>query len=66
MYFASEKFKNKIDSIQLKGTYAMVQGLKPYASITHFIAKGKPEYYENLKAKKTKGLIFVVGAKLTL
>lgn len=66
VYFASEKFKNKIDSIQLRGTYAMAQGLKPYASVTHFLAKGKPEYYGDLKAKKTKGLIFVVGANLTL
>lgn len=66
VYFASEKFKNKINSIQLKGTYNMAKGFTPYASITHFVAKGKPEYYLDLKTKKTKGLIFVIGTKLTL
>lgn len=65
-YFASNKFKNKINSIQLKSTYAMASGLKPYLSATHFIAKGRPEYHADLKHRKTSGLIFVGGIKLAI
>jgi hypothetical protein len=66
VYFSSEKYKNKVNSIQLKGTYTLAKGFKPYVSITHFTAKGKAEYHKNLKARKTSGMVFVAGTKLSL
>ncbi len=65
-YFVSEKFKNKVNSIQLKGTYAMAKGLKPYLSVTHFNAKGRSEYHSELKHRKTHGVVLLTGLKLSL
>ena len=65
-YFGSEKYKNKLNSLQLKGTVTLAEGFKPYVSVTHFVAKGRPEYHSELKARKTRGTIFVAGTKISL
>lgn len=65
-YFASERFKNKINSIGLNVNYLLAPGFKPYVGINHFIAKGKPEFYQELSHKETKGTVLLLGAKLTL
>ena len=65
-YFASERFKNKADAIKLNITYLLAKGFKPYAEISNYILKGKPEFYNDLKSRTTKGTVFLLGVKLTL
>jgi hypothetical protein len=65
-YFASERFKNKADAIKLNITYLLAKGLKPYAEVSSYILKGKPEFYNELKSRTTKGTVFLLGVKLTL
>ena len=54
-YFASEQFKNKVNSVKLAVSHILAPGLKPYAEIHAYTLKGKPEFYSNLKARKVKG-----------
>jgi len=65
-YFASERFKNKANAIKLNITYLLAKGLKPYAEVSSYILKGKPEFYNELKSRTTKGTVFLLGVKLTL
>ena len=65
-YFASEQFKNKVNSIKLGVSHILAPGLKPYAEIHAYTLKGKPEFYPNLKARKVKGTVALVGVKLSL
>jgi hypothetical protein len=65
-YFASEKFKNKVNSIKLGVSHVLAPGLKPYAEVHAYTLKGKPEFYPNLKAKKVKGTVALVGVKLSI
>jgi hypothetical protein len=65
-YFASERFKNKANAIKLNITYLLAKGFKPYAEVSSYILKGKPEFYNELKNRTTKGTVFLLGVKLTL
>jgi predicted porin len=65
-YFASEQFKNKVTSVKLAVSHILAPGLKPYAEIHAYTLKGKPEFYPNLKARKVKGTVALVGVKLSL
>lgn len=65
-YFASEKFKNKVNSVKLGVSHILAPGLKPYAEVHAYTLKGKPEFYPDLKAKKVKGTVALVGVKLSL
>ena len=65
-YFASEQFKNKVTSVKLAVSHILAPGLKPYAEIHTYTLKGKPEFYPNLKARKVKGTVALVGVKLSL
>ena len=65
-YFASDKFKNKVNSIKLGVSHILAPGLKPYAEIHAYTLKGRPEFYPNLKAKKVKGTVALVGMKLSI
>jgi len=65
-YFASEQFKNEANSIKLNISYLLAKGFKPYAEVSSYILKGKPEFYEELKSRTTKGTVFLLGVKLTL
>lgn len=65
-YFASEQFKNKVNSIKLGMSHILAPGLKPYAEIHAYTLKGKPEFYPNLKARKVKGTVALVGVKLSI
>jgi hypothetical protein len=65
-YFASEQFKNKVNSVKLAVSHILAPGLKPYAEIHAYTLKGKPEFYPNLKAKKVKGTVALLGVKLSL
>ena len=65
-YFASDKFKNKVTSIKLGVSHILAPGLKPYAEIHAYTLKGKPEFYPNLKARKVKGTVALVGMKLSI
>jgi hypothetical protein len=65
-YFASERFKNKTNAIKLNITYLLAKGLKPYAEVSSYILKGKPEFYNELKSRTTKGTVLLLGVKLTL
>jgi len=41
-------------------------GFKPYAEITTFNLKGKPEYFTNLQKRSSRGTVGLIGAKLSL
>ena len=65
-YFASEQFKNKVNSVKLAVSHILAPGLKPYAEIHAYTLKGRPEFYPNLKARKVKGTVALVGVKLSI
>lgn len=65
-YFVSEQFKNKVNSVKLAVSHILAPGLKPYAEIHAYTLKGKPEFYPNLKARKVKGTVALVGMKLSI
>lgn len=64
--FKSNQFKNKVDSISFATSYQLAPGFKPYASISGFMVKGKPEYRTDLDKKKSRGTVALIGAKLSL
>ncbi len=65
-YFASEQFKNKVNSVKLAVSHILAPGLKPYAEIHAYTLIDKLEFYPNLKAGKVKGTVALVGVKLSL
>lgn len=65
-YFASNKFKNKVSSVKLGVNHILAPGFKPYAEIHAYTLKGKPEFYPELKARKVKGTVALIGAKLSI
>jgi len=65
-YFASEQFKNKVNSVKLAISHILAPGLKPYAEIHAYTLKGKPEFYPDLKTKKVRGTVALLGVKLSL
>jgi len=65
-YFASEQFKNKVNSVKLAVSHILAPGLKPYAEIHAYTLKGKPEFRPDLKARTVKGTVALVGVKLSL
>lgn len=65
-YFGSDQYKNKVDSIKLNISHVLAKGLKPYAEVTSYRLKGKPEFYKDLSNRTSKGIVGVVGLKLTL
>ena len=65
-YFGSEQFKNKVDSVKLNISHLLAPGLKPYVELHNYRLKGKPEFYSELKARKVKGVVALVGVKLSL
>lgn len=65
-YFRSDQFKNRVDCVTLGTDYKLAPGFKPYAEISGFTLKGKPDFYPNLKKKSTRGTVAIVGAKLSL
>jgi len=65
-YFASEQFKNKVNSVKLAVSHILAPGLKPYAEIHSYTLKGKPEFRPDLKARTVKGTVALVGVKLSL
>lgn len=65
-YFVSEQYKNKVSAIKLNISHTLAPGLKPYAEISSYILKGKPEFHNDLKRKSTRGTVLLTGLKLTL
>lgn len=65
-YFKSEQFKNTVDAISIGTHYILAPGFKPYAEISGFNLKGRPEFRDDLKKKKTRGTVALIGAKLSL
>jgi len=65
-YFASEQFKNKVNSVKLAVSHILAPGLKPYAEIHAYTLKGRPEFHPELKARKVKGTVALVGMKLSI
>lgn len=65
-YTKTNKFKNTIDVVSIGADYLLAPGFKPYAQISSFTAKGKPEHKPELEKKKTRGTVAIVGAKLSL
>ncbi len=65
-YFASEQFKNKVNSIKLNVDHLLAPNLKSYAEVSGYMLRGKPEFFTELKYKTTKGVVALVGVKLTL
>ena len=65
-YFASDKFRNKVNSVKLAVSHILAPGLKPYAEIHAYTLKGKPEFYPDLNARKVKGTVALLGVKLSI
>lgn len=65
-YFRSDQYKNTVDCVTIGTDYKLAPGFKPYAEISGFSLKGKPEYDRDLKKKKTRGTVALIGAKLSL
>lgn len=65
-YFKSNQYKNSVDAISIGTQYQLAPGLKPYAEISGFSLKGRPEFNPELPKKKTRGTVALIGAKLSL
>ncbi len=65
-YFRSDRYKNIVNCVTIGADYALAPGFKPYAEISGFNLKGKPEFNPELESKKTRGTIALIGAKLSL
>ena len=65
-YFKSIQYKNTVDAISLGTHYQLAPGFKPYAEISTFTLKGKPEAYPEFKKRKSKGIVLLLGTKLSL
>jgi hypothetical protein len=65
-YFGSELYKNKASSVNLNISHILAPGLKPYAEISSYTLKGKPEFHKELENKSTRGVVALIGFKLTL
>lgn len=65
-YFHSTQYKNKLNCITIGTDYKLAPGLKPYVEVSQFDLNGKPEYHPELKNKKTRGTVALIGAKLSL
>ncbi|MDC0864678.1 porin [Rickettsiaceae bacterium] len=68
-YFKSDQFKNTVDTISIGTNYLLAPGFQPYAEISSFTLKGRPEYYNGdspSSKKSTRGTVALIGAKLKL
>jgi hypothetical protein len=65
-YFKSNQFKNTVDAVSIGTNYQLAPGFKPYAEISGFSLKGRPEFNNKLPKKKTRGTVALIGAKLSL
>ncbi|MBA2629073.1 MAG: porin [Rickettsiaceae bacterium] len=65
-YFKSDQFKNTVDAVSVGTNYLLAPGFKPYAEVSSFVLKGRPEFRSDLSKKKTRGTIALIGAKLSL
>ncbi len=65
-YFKSDQFKNTVDAVSIGTHYLLAPGFKPYAEISGFSLKGRPEFNNELSKKKTRGTVALIGAKLSL
>lgn len=65
-YFRSDRYKNTVDCVTIGTDYLLAPGFKPYAEISGFSLQGKPEFHPELKKKKTRGTVALIGAKLSL
>lgn len=65
-YFKSNQFKNTVDAVSIGTHYLLAPGFKPYAEISGFSLKGRPEFHPEISKKKTRGTVALIGAKLSL
>lgn len=65
-YFDSEQYKNKASSVNVNISHILAPGLKPYAEISSYTLKGKPEFHSELKSKSARGVVALLGFKLKL
>jgi len=65
-YFKSNQFKNTVDAVSIGTSYLLAPGFKPYAEISGFSLKGRPEFHDTMSKKKTRGTVALIGAKLSL
>lgn len=65
-YFKSSAFKNTADVVSLSADYKIAPGIKPYAEVSGFTLKGKPEFFPEAPKKKTRGTVALIGAKFSL
>lgn len=68
-YFKSNQFGNIVDAVSIGTDCKLAPGIKPYAEITAFTLKGRPEFYEGTtpgKKNTSRGTVALIGAKLSL
>lgn len=65
-YFGSEQYKNKVSALKLNISTSLAPGLKPYVELSSYRLKGKPEFYQELARRSTRGTVALCGLKLVL
>ncbi len=65
-YFRSDTYKNILNCLTIGTDYKLAPGFKPYAEISQFDVKGKPEYFPEKSKRSTRGTVALIGAKLSL
>ncbi|NRB10023.1 MAG: porin [Rickettsiaceae bacterium] len=65
-YFRSNQFKNTVDTISLGTDYVLAPGFKPYAVISQYELKGRPEFFPEVGKRKSRGTVAIIGTKLSL
>ena len=68
-YFKSNQYGNVVDAVSIGTDCKLAPGIKPYAEITAFTLKGRPEFYQGTtpgKKNTSRGTVALIGAKLSL
>ncbi len=65
-YFRSDQFKNTVDAVSLGTDYVLAPGFKPYAVISQYELKGRPEFFPEVGKRKSRGTVAIIGTKLSL
>ena len=65
-FFKSNRFKNSVEFVTLGTDYLIGSGLQPYAEVSIFKAKGRPAYYPEAPKKTVKGVVGLLGLRLSI
>lgn len=66
LYFGSEQFTNKINSIKFHVNHVLEPGIQVYLELSSYQLTGQPEFYNQLKCRLSHGIVSLFGIRLTL